>query len=77
MAPVDQTAGAVDATTLVWGPRDWDYGVDSVEPESAKISSFQVLDELVKYYMDPLKFPKMKVRPSSRLSMCSVQLKLQ
>jgi hypothetical protein len=77
MAPVDQTAGAVDASTLVWGPSDWDYGADSVAPEGASVSSYQVLDELVEYYMNPIKFPKMKVRLSNRPLACSGYLKIQ
>jgi hypothetical protein len=62
MAPLDQTAGAVDSSTLLWGPLDWDFGANSVAPSGASISSYQVLDELISYYMNPLNFPNMKVR---------------
>jgi hypothetical protein len=61
MAPIDQRAGAVDASTLVWGPLDWDFGADTQAPEGAAISSYQVIDELIAYYMSPDNFPNMKV----------------
>jgi hypothetical protein len=63
MAEVDADAGAVDDTSLVFGLTTWASGHDAVRPWEVrkKVSSYDVLDDLVAYYMDILRYPNIRV----------------
>lgn len=67
LAEVDVQAGAVNSSTAVWGQTTWASGHYAVNPPEAagKISSYDVLDQLVEYYTDILRFPNMRVSSSS------------
>jgi hypothetical protein len=59
MASVDVDAGAVKDTDLTFGMTSWADG----ENDSANhISAYQVMDELVEYYMNKTRFPHLEVR---------------
>jgi hypothetical protein len=67
MADIDAKAGAVKDSDLTFGLTTWASGKNAVGPSSAKdISAYQVLDELVDYYMDRLRFPNLEVRLFTR-----------
>jgi hypothetical protein len=62
MNAVDITGGAIENGTLIYGGTTWSSGHYAVAPEnSTKISSYEVLDDLVNYYMDRTTFPNLNV----------------
>ncbi|KIY67246.1 hypothetical protein CYLTODRAFT_454652 [Cylindrobasidium torrendii FP15055 ss-10] len=60
MAEQDVTAGAV-TDQAIWGDTTWISGHYNIGPESVKdVSSYDVIDKLVDYYMDAATFPNLK-----------------
>lgn len=57
----DSKSGAVTDDTLLWRMTTWIDGKANVSPGYFKVSSFDVLDALVSYYMDTTTFPNLKV----------------
>ncbi|PBK98975.1 hypothetical protein ARMGADRAFT_984277 [Armillaria gallica] len=56
----DSKSGAVTDDTLLWRMTTWIDGKADVSPGYLKVSSFDVLDALVSYYMDTTTFPNLK-----------------
>ncbi|KAK0204354.1 hypothetical protein DFS33DRAFT_1434599 [Desarmillaria ectypa] len=62
LAEADLNAGAAQDGQLLWGNTTWISGQRNVAPDSvSSISSFDVLDALVSYYMDRSVYPNLKV----------------
>lgn len=57
----DRNSGAVTDDVLQWRTTTWIDGKANVSPGYLKVSSFDVLDALVSYYMDTTTFPNLKV----------------
>jgi hypothetical protein len=63
---VDVNAGAATNETLIFGETTWASGHYAVGPDNAtNVSAFQVLDEIVDFYMDRDRFPSLHVRYNS------------
>ncbi|SJL16617.1 uncharacterized protein ARMOST_20143 [Armillaria ostoyae] len=62
LTEADLCAGAAQDGQLLWGKTNWISGSRNVGPDSVTgVSSFDVLDALVAYYMDRKLYPKLKV----------------
>ncbi len=62
LTEADLSAGAAQDGQLLWGKTNWISGSRNVGPDSViGISSFDVLDALVAYYMDRSLCPNLKV----------------
>ncbi len=62
LAEADLSAGAAQDGQLLWGKTNWISGSRNVGPDSVTgVSSFDVLDALVAYYMDRKLYPNLKV----------------
>jgi hypothetical protein len=62
LASVDMDAGAGNATQLYWSKSGWFSGTYAEGPHADdKISSFQVLDDLVAHYADKDTYPNLQV----------------
>ncbi|KAK0189273.1 hypothetical protein F5146DRAFT_1205717, partial [Armillaria mellea] len=55
----DSKSGAVTDDTLLWRMTTWIDGKTNVSPGYHKVSSFDVLDALVSYYMNTTTFPNL------------------
>ncbi|KAF5362718.1 hypothetical protein D9758_011691 [Tetrapyrgos nigripes] len=61
LASVDVEAGAANATQLYWSKSGWFSGTYAQGPNANdKISSFQVLDDLVAHYADKERYPNIQ-----------------
>ena len=59
---LDVQAGAAQPDVLVFGETTWIDGKENVGPATiSKYSSFRVLDNLIAYYMDRIRFPNLNV----------------
>ncbi|KAK0229585.1 hypothetical protein EDD85DRAFT_850983 [Armillaria nabsnona] len=62
LAEADLSAGGAQDGQLLWGKTNWISGSRNVGPDSVTgVSSFDVLDALVAYYMDRNLYPNLKV----------------
>ncbi|KAK0493842.1 hypothetical protein EDD18DRAFT_1178117 [Armillaria luteobubalina] len=62
LTEADLSAGAAQDGQLLWGKTNWISGSRNVGPDSVTgVSSFDVLDALVAYYMDRKLYPNLKV----------------
>ncbi len=62
LTEADLSAGAAQDGQLLWGKTNWISGSRNVGPDSViGVSSFDVLDALVMYYMDRKLYPNLKV----------------
>ncbi|KAK0477863.1 hypothetical protein IW261DRAFT_1565659 [Armillaria novae-zelandiae] len=62
LAEADLSEGAAQDGQLLWGKTNWISGSRNVGPDSVTgVSSFDVLDALVAYYMDRNLYPNLKV----------------
>jgi hypothetical protein len=79
MSEIDVKAGALTGDHMQWGLTTWASGHYAVAPADAKgkVSSYDIMDELVEYYMDRSKFPNLHVRSTlpihASLSLMSTQ----
>ncbi|KIK55672.1 hypothetical protein GYMLUDRAFT_175314 [Collybiopsis luxurians FD-317 M1] len=57
---LDVQAGAAQSDVLVFGLTTWIDGKENVGPSTiSKYSSFRVLDDLIAYYMDRIRYPNL------------------
>jgi len=57
----DKTAGSANDQTLVWGTTTWISGHESKLPEGSDVSSYDIMDQLIGYYLDKNTYPNLKV----------------
>lgn len=65
LTEVDLEAGAAHEGQLLFGLTTWISGQKSVSPEGVNMSSYEVVDRLVDYYLDTEKYPNLEVRTFS------------
>lgn len=53
-------AGAAKEGDILFGDTTWISGHQNIQPPSVQISSYEVIDELVDYYLDQDKFPALE-----------------
>lgn len=60
LTDVDVTAGAASADNIVFGLTTWVSGQKNTQPSTVETSAYEVVDELINYYLDKTKFPALE-----------------
>jgi len=53
-------AGAATADNIIFGETTWVSGHKNVAPANVEVSAYEVMDELINYYLDTTKFPALE-----------------